>query len=66
MAKHSAFHEDSRPETPPEYSRRVQDAMDEDSWRGTDRVGNDFPEPAEVVEYPADETTRIYKRKPGL
>jgi hypothetical protein len=65
MAK-NRFHEDSRPETVPEYSRRIQDNMDADSWQGVDRVGADFPEPAEVIEYPADETTRIYKRKEGV
>jgi hypothetical protein len=61
------FHEsEPRPETPPEFSRRVRDMMDQDSWQGTDRVGVDFPEPAEIVEYPADETTRIYRRKEGV
>jgi hypothetical protein len=60
------FSEDSRPETAPEFSRRVQDAMDQDSWNGNDRVGNDFPEPAEIVEYPADEKRVIYKRKEGV
>jgi hypothetical protein len=55
-----------RAETPPEFSRRVQDMIDQDSWQGVDRVGNDFPEPAEIVEYPADETTRIYRRKDGV
>lgn len=59
------FSEDSRPETAPEYSRRIQDAMDSDSWQGTDRVGNDFPEPAEIIEYPADERRVIYRRKEG-
>lgn len=40
--------------------------MDADSWQGTDRVGCDFPDPAEVVEYPADDKVRIYKRKDGV
>lgn len=40
--------------------------MNQDSWQGTDRVGNDFPEPAEIVEYPADDKMRIYKRKDGV
>lgn len=56
----------ARPETAPEYSRRVQDQMDQDSWQGTDRVGNDFPDPAEIVEIPADDKMRIYKRKDGV
>jgi hypothetical protein len=63
----TSFHRDKgRPETAPEYSRRVQDAMDSDSWQGTDRVGVDFPERAEIIEYPVDETLRIYKRKDGV
>jgi len=66
MAKHSPFHEDTRSETAPEFSRRVQDMMDDDSWRGTDRVGCDFPEPAEIIEYPADDKTVIYRRKDGV
>lgn len=68
MAKtETSFHrEESRPETMPEYSRRVQEAIDQDSWQGTDRVGVDFPEQAEVIEYPADETIRIFKRKDGV
>lgn len=40
--------------------------MDQDSWQGTDRVGNDFPEPAQIVEYPADDKMRTYKRKEGV
>lgn len=35
--------------------------MDADSWQGTDRVGCDFPDPAEV-----DDKVRIYKRKDGV
>jgi len=68
MAKtETSFHESKgRPETMPEYSRRVQEAMDQDTWQGTDRVGVDFPKPAEVIEYSADETVRIYKRKDGV
>ena len=38
-----------RDETAPEFSRRIQDNMDADSWQGVDRVGADFPEPAEVI-----------------
>lgn len=64
MAKQ--WSDESRPETAPEYSRRIQDQMDQDSWQGVDRVGNDFPEPAEIVEYPADDKMRIYKRKDGV
>lgn len=68
MAKHSPdpFHEDRRDETAPEYSRRVQDMMDTDSWQGVDRVGCDFPERAEIVEYPSDSKTVIYRRKDGV
>ena len=55
-----------RDETPPEFSRRVQDMMDADSWQGVDRVGNDFPERAEIIEYPSDEKTVIYRRKDGV
>lgn len=58
---------EGRSETAPEYSRRCQDAIDQDSWQGTDRVGVDFPDRAdEVIEYPADETVRIFRRKDGV
>ena len=63
----TSFHRESgRAETTPDYSRRVQEAIDQDSWMGTDRVGVDFPERAEIIEYPSDETVRIYKRKDGV
>ena len=65
-AETSLSHDSRRDETAPEYSRRVQDMMDSDAWQGVDRVGCDFPEPAEIVEYSVDEKTVIYRRKDGV
>ncbi|HXI51334.1 MAG TPA: hypothetical protein VNH84_07510 [Candidatus Saccharimonadales bacterium] len=59
-------HEEKRDETAPEFHRRVQDAMDADSWQGVDRIGCDFPEPAEVVEIEPFSEHVIYKRKDGV
>lgn len=58
--------EESRPETPPEFSQRVQSMMDADSWQGVDRVGVDFPEPAEIIDIEPQERTTIYRRKDGV
>jgi len=54
-----------RTETDHEYRRRVQDEMDQDSWRGTDRVGNRFPEKAQIHDLPADDTIHIYRTPRG-
>lgn len=63
---HQSFDDKGRAETPPEFSERVQEMMDQDQWQGTDRVGNVYPEPAEIVEIePLDKTT-IYKRRDGV
>ncbi len=67
MARHSPFHDEKpRPETAPEFHRRVQDAMDADAWQGVDRVANEFPEPAEIVEIEPFSEHVIYKRKDGV
>lgn len=71
MARHDAAetsftHDNRRDETPPEFSQRVQDMMDQDQWQGVDRVGCDFPERAEIVEVEPPEKTVIYRRKDGV
>lgn len=67
MAKAETSFSHERPETAPEFSRRVADAITADSWQGVDRVGCDYPEPGEVIEYPADdEKIRIYKRRDAI
>jgi len=58
--------DDRRDETAPEFSRRVQDMMDMDSWQGIDRVGCDYPERAEIIEIEAPETTVLIRRKDGV
>lgn len=61
-----SFDDTRRPETAPEYSRRVQDMMDDDSWVGRDRVGNVFPEPAEIIEIEPMTETVLVRRKDGV
>lgn len=57
-----SFDRDARQETSPEYHRRIQDAMDADSWVGRDSVGCDFPDPAKIVEIgPPDQPPIIFK-----
>ena len=69
MAKRTipqSFDDGGRPETPAEFSGRVQDQLDQDAWQGLDRVGNVYPEPAEIIEYPADDKLRVFRRKDGV
>lgn len=61
-----SFDDKGRPETAPEYSRRIQDQLDNDSWQGRDTVGNIFPEPAEIVEYDPPAKNVIFRRKAGI
>lgn len=65
MSQRHPFDPDSRPERPHEFQRRVQDLMDQNQWQGIDYVGCDYPEPAEVIEFPTNETNYIYRRKDG-
>lgn len=56
----------TRDETPAEFSRRVQDQMDQDSWQGVDTVGACYPTPAKIVEIDSNDSPRvIYKRREG-
>lgn len=51
-----------REESEAEFHRRVQDQMDEDSWRGSSTVAARFPSKATVVEYPeTDEHPKVYR-----
>jgi hypothetical protein len=54
-----------RTETDHEYRRRVQDAMDQDKWHGTDRVGARYPDRAQVHDLPKDDTIHIYRTPEG-
>ena len=63
---HQSFDDKGRPETPPEFSQRVQGMMDSDAWQGVDRVGNVYPEPAEIVEIEPMDKTVVYRRKDGV
>ena len=58
-------HNKGRAEQPEEFHRRVQDAMDRDTWVGRDEVGQSFPKgPAVVHDMWKDNpspNTEIYK-----
>lgn len=54
-----------RTETDHEYARRVQDSIDQDTWRGTDRVGDRFPDKAVVHDLPQDDSLHIYRTPKG-
>lgn len=54
-----------RTETDHEYRQRVFDEIDQDTWRGTDRVGCYYPDKAQIHDIPQSEEVHIYRQVKG-
>ena len=64
-SRHDPNNPQPRDETNVEFSRRVSDLIDQDSWAGRDTVGACYPQPAKIIELPDNDERVIYKRKDG-
>lgn len=54
-----------RDETNVEFSRRVADLIDQDSWAGRDTVGACYPTPGKIIDLPDTDERLIVHRKYG-